>query len=63
MERKKEATRILLEDCLLYTSGVMSLGKAKVGDKTFLDGIVPAVEAMNAAKEAGKDVKLSLIHI
>ena len=40
-----------------YAEGVMSLGKAKVGDKTFLDGMVPAVEAMNAAKEAGKDVK------
>ncbi|QNM04801.1 dihydroxyacetone kinase family protein [Qiania dongpingensis] len=40
-----------------YTEGVMNLGKAKVGDKTFLDGIVPAVEAMKAAKEAGKDVK------
>ncbi|MCD2493385.1 dihydroxyacetone kinase subunit DhaK [Lacrimispora sp. NSJ-141] len=40
-----------------YTEGVMNLGKAKVGDKTFLDGIVPAVEAMKAAKDAGKNVK------
>ncbi len=40
-----------------YTEGVMNLGKAKVGDKTFLDGIVPAVEAMKAAKDVGKDVK------
>lgn len=40
-----------------YVEGVMNLGKAKPGDKTFLDGMVPAVEALKAAKDAGKDVK------
>ena len=28
-----------------------------MGDKTFLDGMAPAVEALKAAKEAGKDLK------
>ena len=40
-----------------YAEGVMNLGKAKVGDKTFLDGMVPAVEALKAAAAAGKDLK------
>lgn len=40
-----------------YAEGVMNLGKAKVGDKTFLDGMVPAVEALKAAKDTGKDIK------
>lgn len=40
-----------------YAEGVAALGKAKVGDKTFLDGMAPAVEALKAAKEAGKDLK------
>ena len=35
----------------------MGLGKAKVGDKTFLDGMVPAVEALKAASAAGKSLK------
>ncbi|MDI9241490.1 dihydroxyacetone kinase family protein [Fusibacillus kribbianus] len=39
-----------------YAEGVMALGKAKVGDKTFLDGMVPAVEALKAAQAAGKDL-------
>ena len=40
-----------------YAEGVMNLGKAKIGDKTFLDGMVPAVEALKEAKAAGKDLK------
>ncbi len=40
-----------------YAEGVMGLGKAKVGDKTFLDGMVPAVEALKAASAAGKSLK------
>ncbi|MCI8549750.1 MAG: dihydroxyacetone kinase subunit DhaK [Lachnospiraceae bacterium] len=40
-----------------YAEGVAALGKAKVGEKTFLDGMAPAVEALKAAKEAGKDLK------
>lgn len=34
--------------------GVMERGKCKVGDKTMLDALYPAVEAMAAACEAGK---------
>jgi phosphoenolpyruvate---glycerone phosphotransferase subunit DhaL len=37
-----------------YMDGVINRGKAKVGDKTFLDGINPAVEALNASVEQGE---------
>lgn len=40
-----------------YLEGVANRGKAKVGDKTFLDGLSPAVEAMRGALEAGKNDK------
>lgn len=36
-----------------YMDGVQARGKAKIGDKTFLDGIAPAVEALKAAVAAG----------
>jgi dihydroxyacetone kinase-like protein len=32
-----------------YMNGVMHRGKAKVGDKTFLDGLYPAVEVLKSA--------------
>ncbi|WWR17113.1 dihydroxyacetone kinase subunit L [Lachnospiraceae bacterium JLR.KK008] len=32
-----------------YLDGVMNRGKAKIGDKTFLDGLAPAVDALRAA--------------
>lgn len=39
-----------------YEAGVAKLGEAKVGDKTFLDGLHPAVESLQAslADMAGK---------
>lgn len=37
-----------------YEEGVANRGKAKVGDKTFLDGIDPAVSALKVALEAGE---------
>lgn len=40
-----------------YLDGVMNRGKAKVGEKTFLDGLAPAVEAMKAAFAGGDDLK------
>lgn len=40
-----------------YLDGVMNRGKAKVGEKTFLDGLAPAVEAMKAAFAGGDGLK------
>jgi dihydroxyacetone kinase-like protein len=37
-----------------YQDGVANRGKAKVGEKTFLDGWAPAVEAMKQAVAEGK---------
>lgn len=42
-----------------YMNGVMLRGKAKVGDKTFLDGINPAVEVLKSAT-ADSDMKAVL---
>lgn len=36
-----------------YEAGVAKLGGAKVGDKTFIDGIHPAVESLKASLDAG----------
>ncbi len=36
-----------------YEAGVADLGKAKIGDKTFLDGFHPGVQALKAKVEAG----------
>lgn len=40
-----------------YEAGVADLGKAKPGDKTFLDGFHPGVQALKAEVEAGKSLK------
>ncbi len=40
-----------------YQDGVQNRGKAQIGDKTFLDGWAPAVEAVRAALAAGEDMK------
>lgn len=37
-----------------YFDSVQSRGKAEVGDKTFLDGMAPAIVAMREALDAGK---------
>lgn len=34
--------------------GIQTIGSAKVGDKTLLDALVPAIEAFNSASAAGK---------
>jgi dihydroxyacetone kinase-like protein len=39
-----------------YMDGVANLGKAKIGEKTFLDGIAPAVAAMEEAVNTGCDM-------
>lgn len=36
-----------------YEAGVAKLGGAKVGDKTFIDGLHPAVESLNASVQSG----------
>lgn len=40
-----------------YKGGVEKLGKAKEGEKTFLDGMAPAVRALDDAVKAGKSLK------
>ncbi len=39
---------------------IQDIGNAKRGDKTLLDTLIPAVEAYDAALEAGKDFKEAL---
>jgi len=39
-----------------YEAEVAKLGKAKVGEKTFLDSLHPAVQALKAASEAGESL-------
>ncbi|WEV53450.1 dihydroxyacetone kinase subunit L [Bifidobacterium sp. ESL0704] len=40
-----------------YEQGVQKLGKAKIGEKTFLDGFDPGVKALKDAVAAGKSLK------
>ena len=40
-----------------YEAGVANRGKAKVGEKTFIDGIHPAVESLNAAAASGASLE------
>lgn len=40
-----------------YIAGVEKLGKAKEGEKTFLDGMAPAVRTLDDAVQAGKSMK------
>jgi dihydroxyacetone kinase len=40
--------------------GIMKRGGAKPGDKTLLDALVPAVDALKAAAASGADVKTAL---
>lgn len=49
-----------------YFDGVANRGKAKIGDKTFLDGLFPAIEALDNSiaqgkplQEASKDASLA----
>ncbi len=42
-----------------YFDGVQSRGKAEVGDKTFLDGLAPAVSTMRDAISTGKSIEES----
>jgi phosphoenolpyruvate---glycerone phosphotransferase subunit DhaL len=59
----KGKTRLSDEEVLqifsAYMDGVINRGKAKVGDKTFLDGISPAVEAIDASIKQGESLAVS----
>ncbi len=44
-------------------NGVESIGSAKVGDKTLLDTLVPALTAFNDANEAGKPFAEALVEM
>jgi dihydroxyacetone kinase-like protein len=39
--------------------GMMDRGKAKIGDKTLLDALAPAIEAFDEAQESGKSLQES----
>ncbi len=41
---------------MAYEEGVMNRGKAAIGEKTFLDGLDPAVEAMKCSFAAGDPI-------
>lgn len=42
--------------------GIMARGKAEPGDKTMVDALAPAVEALQADAEAGKTLQEALDH-
>lgn len=46
----------LVELFQAYMDGVSGRGKAKIGDKTFLDGMFPAVEALKASVSQGESL-------
>lgn len=54
LKGKRKLTDMDIADLFsFYEEGVMDLGKAKPGDKTFLDGFHPAVQALKLAVEGG----------
>jgi dihydroxyacetone kinase-like protein len=57
----KSKTELTEEDIVVlfeaYMQGVAQRGKAKVGDKTFLDGMAPAVESLKLDISNGKGLK------
>lgn len=58
LKGKNELTSADLPDLFLaFQDGVQNRGKAQIGDKTFLDGWAPAVEAIRTAVAAGEDIK------
>ena len=46
----------VVEFLAAYENGIMTKGKAKFGEKTFLDGFDPGVQALKVAVEAGEDL-------
>ena len=56
----KEVFGAMLDNAL---DGVRNLGKAKVGDKTLLDSLVPATEAYRASLKKGKTFTEALVEM
>ena len=52
----KQAGKDVVQIFASYEAGVAKLGEAKVGDKTFLDGLHPAVESLQASLAAGESL-------
>lgn len=46
----------MIEMAEAFIAGIKKRGKAKVGDKTILDAVVPAVEKLKAEFEAGREL-------
>jgi len=44
-----------------FGEGVMIRGKAKPGEKTFLDGLLPAIDAMNKSLKDGDNLKQAVM--
>jgi phosphoenolpyruvate---glycerone phosphotransferase subunit DhaL len=58
---KEEIDRTVFQEMLeRATDGVISLGNAKVGDKTMVDALAPALAAYQAACRDGKDFSAAL---
>lgn len=59
--KAKGKTEVTLADLIAMgkgaIAGVMERGKTKAGDKTMLDALAPAVDALEAASVAGKSMK------
>lgn len=47
----------LVEMFQAYMEGVQKRGKAQIGDKTFLDGLAPAIDALRKALESGCELR------
>lgn len=62
-KKLKGKEELVNEDIILlfrsYLEGVANRGKAKIGEKTFLDGLHPAVEALEQAIVAGETLETS----
>ncbi len=50
----------LLRALRAFADGVMTVGKAEPGDKTMVDALVPAVDALEYALEAGSPLDVAL---
>lgn len=58
LKGKEELTPMAVSDLFeAYLEGVANRGKAKLGEKTFLDGLAPAVTALKEALLAGTTLK------
>lgn len=60
LKGKMELSEHDIEDLFRgYFEGVMNRGKAKIGDKTFLDGLEPAIVALKESLANGDSLKMA----